>query len=160
MNIPEFKYFNNPMKNAEFTDVQCQSCGADGNCLEGEYFDRGDNVISVCLNCLSKGKITVKIPEFVRKRLIVHLKETEYKQNKSQVKEKADSLIEELEKNPPVPWIQYNDWQVCCGDFVRYLGEWGKEEIDKHAPDGNGKQYIITILDDFSRNKIDNVDNF
>lgn len=160
MNIPEFKYFCNPIKNAEITDVKCQSCGADENCLEGEYFDCGDNVVSVCLDCLSKGKVTVNIPNFIKKRLMGHLKETGYVQNENQAEERAESLIDELSKNPPVPWIQYNDWPVCCGEFGRYLGEWGKEEIIKHAPDGNGKQYIISILDDFSRSKIDNVDYF
>lgn len=160
MDIQQFKYFSNPTKNAEIIDVKCQFCGADENCLDGEYFERGDDVISVCFKCLSKGEMTVNIPDFVKKKLVDNLKKNGCVQNEKQAEERAESLMIELKKNPPVPWIQYNDWPVCCGDFCIYLGEWEREEIIKHSPDGNGKQYIVSILDDFSRSKINDIDYF
>ena len=160
MNNLKFKYFSNPIKNAEFTDIKCQICGTNEYCLEGEYFDCGDDIISVCLNCLSDGKEMVNVPEFIEKRLEKHLKAYENLSDEIKLDKKVKESMEELKKNPPVPWIQYNDWQVCCGDFVRYIGEWDKDEINKNALYGNGKKYILSILDEFSKGRIDDVEEF
>lgn len=158
MNISKFKYYNNPGKDAIFTEKKCQFCGTDEHCLEGEYFERGDDVVSACLHCLSEGKITVYIPDYIIERVIKNLNELD-KENKTHInKERGKNLAKELSKNPPVPWIQYNDWPVCCNDFGRYLGEWDKEEIVRNASDENVKQYFMSIIDDFSRSKIDNYD--
>ncbi|WP_280521317.1 CbrC family protein [Paenibacillus mangrovi] len=77
----KFKYFVNPEANAEFTEEVCQFCGATKNCLEGEYFDRGDEVTSVCFDCLIDGKIVVNIPEYLQKKLYSHLKDVFSKEN-------------------------------------------------------------------------------
>lgn len=155
-----FKYFRNVKNNAVFTNEKCQFCGSTENCLEGEYFDSDSDIVSVCIDCLSKGKISVNITEYLRTKLIEHLKETRGNRNMDQVEERAIELISELSKNPPVPWIQYNDWPVSCGEFCIYVGEWDKEEFIRQAPDGNGKQYVMSILDDFSRSKIVDIDIF
>jgi uncharacterized protein CbrC (UPF0167 family) len=155
-----FKYFSNPLKNAEFTDEKCQSCGSDEYCLEGVYFDKGDEVTSVCLDCLKKGIVTVDIPEFIQERIKSHLHETFPSKDEKEIELLYHSLLRELERTPPVPWIQYNDWPVCCGDFMQYIGEWKREDFNNAAEDRNGKNFIISILDDFTKSKIDDVDVF
>jgi uncharacterized protein CbrC (UPF0167 family) len=137
----KFKYFSNPLKYAEFTDVKCQSCGTTQNCLEGEYFDRGDDVVSVCLNCLNQGVIVVDLPEYIKDR--IHQDKTE--------------KLTRLERTPPVPWIQYNDWPVCCDDFMCYIGEWEQKEFDENSENGNGKEYLISLLDENIKNRVDDI---
>ena len=156
----KFKYFMNPEANAEFTEENCQFCGTKEKCLEGEYFDREDEVTSVCLDCLVKGETTVQIPQYLKDRLYTHLKNTFKEKSSEELKELFESTISELEKNPPVPWIQYNDWPVCDGDFMRYVGEWKQEDFNNVSQNGNGKDYILSILDDFTKSRIDDIDVF
>lgn len=138
----KFKYFNNVMKHAEFTDGEnCQSCNSSEYCLEGIYFDQ-DEVTSVCLECLQDGIIKVNIPNYVLDRMNGPGKE---------------SKIKELEKTPPVPWVQYNDWPVCCNDFTKYLGEWEKRECDTFSNNGDGLNYLLSILEPSSKQKIQDV---
>lgn len=160
MSVPVFKYFKNPEKNAVLAKTNCQSCDTSENCLEGEYFDQGGNIDSVCFDCLSKGKITVNIPDYIRNRIINHLNEMDIESKESSNEEKAKNLVDELSKTPPVPWIQYNDWPVCCNDFERYIGEWDKLDIIKNAPDENTRDYLMSILDNFSKEKIKDYDLF
>lgn len=129
----KFKYFEDPFKDAEFIDEEeCQSCGSRKHCLEGEYFDFEEEVISVCLDCLMEGKLRVNIPDYIKDRVTG--------------KEKEEK-VSELEKTPPIPWIQYNDWPVCCNDFAKYLGEWNREDFNNQSEDGNGLSYLLSILD-------------
>lgn len=160
MNMLNFKYFDDVIKNAEYSDDKCEICGSDEYCLEGEYFDHEEDIISVCIDCLRKGKVTVNIPDFIKERLYKNLKENETGLDETKLKQKLKSCVQELEKTPPVPWIQYNDWPVCCGEFARYMGEWDQDEINDNAPYGNGKEYIMNILDEFSKSKIDDIDEF
>lgn len=159
MNIPFFKYYEKPEVNAITTQTKCQYCNSDENCLEGEYFDCGSSVFSVCINCLSKGEITVCIPDFINSRIKKQLSENGIGSEELILK-KANQLIAELGKNPPVPWIQYNDWPVCCNDFMRYKGEWDQFEITQKAQDISIREYLLSILDSFSKNKINNFDLF
>jgi uncharacterized protein CbrC (UPF0167 family) len=141
-----FKYFDDPLKNAEFIDEEeCQSCGASNHCLEGEYFDLDEEVISVCLDCLQQGIIKVNIPNYIKERVVDLGKEEK---------------VAELEKTPPVPWIQYNDWPVCCNDFTKYIGEWDRSVFEKHSNDGDGLNYLLNILEQSSKEKIKNVKVF
>jgi uncharacterized protein CbrC (UPF0167 family) len=146
---PNFKYFDDPHSNAEFTDHVCQVCGSKEHCLEGEYFDRGDEVVSVCLSCLQQGKVTVNIPDFIKRKI----------ESVQDSKETIKS-IDALSKTPPVPWIQYNDWAVCCGEFGRYIGEWSADKLMQQSQDGDGMMYLMSILDEFSAEKVQNPELF
>lgn len=158
MIMKKFKYVEEPLKNAEMENGNCQICGEDKLCLEGIYFDNDDEVELVCLDCLQSGKIKVNIPSFLEERIYSHLFDLYPQYKKSEIEIKAKTLSEELSINPPVPWIQYNDWAVCCGDFAKYIGEWNKEDILKKS--SNGKEYIMDILDDFSKKKVEDIDAF
>ena len=49
-----YKYFRDVLKNGYFTETPCQFCGSSEHCLEGSFFDRDDNLVSICLNCFDK----------------------------------------------------------------------------------------------------------
>lgn len=146
MKILQYKYLGNVLKNAEYTEEKCQICSSENNCLEGEYFDLGSDVTSVCLECLNKGIVTVDIPEFISDRIYSHLEDKLVLKSKEVIEKMTNQLIETLGKTPPVPWIQYNDWPVCCCDFTKYLGEWSRADINNNSIDGDGKKYLMSIF--------------
>lgn len=124
-----FRYFSNAAANAAFTDQPCQFCSSVKECLEGVYFDSPD-IRSVCFECLKRKKASVPIPPYVKKQI-------------SQNEPEKTAL---LMQTPPVPWVQYNDWPVCCDDYMRYIGEWTREDFQKEAADGDGIGLLRMIL--------------
>lgn len=159
MSIPLFRYYKHPEVNAMMTQVECQSCGTDKFCLEGEYFDRGNSVVSVCLNCLARGKITVNIQDFLINRIKNHLAEN-CTDCQGSIIEQVKVCVDELSRTPPVPWIQYNDWPVCCNDFCMYLGEWSQKEIVERSKDVDPEAYLMSILNPFCKEQIDDFNSF
>ena len=99
-----YKYFSDVLKNGYFTETPCQFCGSSEHCLEGSFFDRDDNLVSICLNCFDKRKVSVDIPSYIADRVV----------------KKQNEKVTELSFCPPVPWIQNNDWPVCCDDYMTY----------------------------------------
>lgn len=160
MNIPEFKYFKDFLKNATFTDKQCDICSSNEYCLEAEYFESDEEYSSVCLKCLINGNARVTIPQHLIKRLRENIKLVNIDIQDDDLKEKINNYILELSKTPPVAWIQFNNWPVYNGDFMRFIGEWTKEDIILNAPNNDGKAYLKLIVDDLTKNKIDDFDIF
>ena len=81
-----YKYFSDVLKNGYFTETPCQFCGSSEHCLEGSFFDRDDNLVSICLNCFDKRKVSVDIPSYIADRVVK-------KQNEKEL------LIDELKNN-------------------------------------------------------------
>lgn len=157
----KFNYFKDPLKYARFTDKSCDNCGSANLCLNGIYFDNSeDEFESVCLECLVRGEVIVEIPSFLGERLYNEVKSRYQGSSLLGIEEKVNKMLEELSKTPPVPWLQFNDWPVCCGDFMRYIGEWGREEFNLNSNDGNGKRYLLDLLDDSFINQIDDFEVF
>ena len=107
----EFKYFKDFKRNAIFVDTPCDK-GHESPFLDGEYFDGNYEDQGICVECLIKGRKVVHIQKLLRDNL--------YKC----VADNADRVIWELERTPPVPWIQYNNWPLCCSDAMQYRGEY------------------------------------
>ncbi|MBM7868533.1 uncharacterized protein CbrC (UPF0167 family) [Clostridium pascui] len=157
----KFKYFEEPLKYARFSDEPCDNCGSTNLCLNGTYFDSSeDDIESICLECLVKGEIKVELPSFLVERLHDQIKLKYQHISSYEIQEKVNRILEELSKTPPVPWLQFNDWPVCCGDFMRYIGEWGKEEFNFNSHDGNGKEYLFKLLDVSFQNQIEDFEQF
>jgi uncharacterized protein CbrC (UPF0167 family) len=124
----EFRFFRDFERNAKFTDEPCapghQPPFFDGTYFDGEYEDEG-----VCLDCLVSGRKVVEIESYLRSKI------EKYAQTQSD----AARIIQELERTPPVPWIQYNDWPFCCHEPMQYRGEYSSEshfedsELDEFA---------------------------
>lgn len=127
----EYKYFRDVEKNAAFTDIPCEFCGSVENCLDGVYFEDGQ-LDSICLKCFQMKRARVVIPSFIS----------------SLIKENTLQKTKELSETPPVPWIQHNEWPVCCDDYLTYIGEWGQDEFNNSAKNGDGLTLFIEYLQD------------
>ena len=65
----------------------------------------------------NKRRLAIDIPDYIQNR----------------IKDNASSKIEILKYTPPIPWVQFNDWQVCCDDYMQYIGEWEQKDFIKEA---------------------------
>lgn len=137
--MDNYKYFENAKKNGYFTEIPCQFCGATEHCLDGVFFQRHDDLISICLNCFDKKQIRVNIPSYLA----------------NQVSADRDQKVSDLSFCPPVPWIQNNDWPVCCDDFMVYIGEWEQEDFCNHSTDGDGLALLKELLIDELKNQVE-----
>ena len=136
----KYIYYQDVKKNAVFTKEPCQYCGKKEECLEGIYFEQ-DGVTSVCLSCLDSKKIEVDIPKYVRSRI------------KNSVNSKSDVL----KYTPPIPWVQYNDWQVCCDDYMKYIGEWEQEQFKNESVERDGISALKNLLNEDTLCKVDDI---
>ncbi|NRY60177.1 CbrC family protein [Clostridium beijerinckii] len=155
----KFKYFTNVQRNARFIDEPCDNCGSTNLCLNGIYFDHYDEEVeAVCLECLTKGNIVVEIPSEVSEKIYNEISINYPDGSEDELKKRVNEIIEELSKTPPVPWVQSNDWQVCCGNFMTYLGELGRDDLDSMATDGDGKALLLNLIDEETKNRIDDLE--
>lgn len=155
----KFKYFLNPEKSARYVDEPCEVCGNSNLCLNGTYFNHhNDEVESICIDCLVQGKVVVEFPSFLYDRIYNDMKREKPSLIEEEIKEKVNNIFSILEKTPPIPWIQYNDWPVCCSDFMTYLGELTRDDLNSIATDGDGKALLLGLLDDETKNRIDNLE--
>lgn len=137
----KYKYFENVEKNAYFTETPCQFCGSKHLCLDGVFFER-DDIVSICLNCFDKKRINVEVPDYIKAR----------------VKNNADSKFGLLQFNPPVPWIQNNDWPVCCDDYMVYIGEWEQDDFNNYSKTESGKESLAKLMDPELLSRVENLD--
>jgi len=82
--------------------------------------------------------------------LIHRLKEERYLQ--------AKRIENQLSFCPPVPWIQNNDWPVCCDDFMIYIGEWEQEDFTAHSTNGDGLSLLKELLIDELKDNVESYD--
>lgn len=127
--MKKYKYFRNIKDFVEFTNEPCQFCGSTEDCLEGIYFDNPE-ISTVCLKCFEQEKAKVIISDYLRNK----------------IKSDMTIKVKELEYTPPVPWIQYNDWQVCCDDFCQFIGEWRRSDFETAAESENPIEFFKSIL--------------
>jgi uncharacterized protein CbrC (UPF0167 family) len=114
--MSEFRLFYDVAMNAVFTDKPCEE-GHLPPFLDAEYFDGGYEDEGVCLECLRSGSKKVSMNTYIKAKIKICAGES------------AALIINELEQTPPVPWIQYNDWPLCCGDAMQYRGEHSRQSI-------------------------------
>lgn len=137
--MDNYKYFENAKKNGYFTELPCQFCGSHEFCLDGAFFQRSDDLSSICLDCLDKHCSSVEVPKYVADK----------------VEDNRNKKVAELSFCPPVPWIQNNDWPVCCDDFMVYVGEWKQENFIDNAADGDGLSLLKELLIDELKNNVE-----
>ena len=68
---------------------------------------------------------------------------------------KQNEKVTELSFCPPVPWIQNNDWPVCCDDYMTYIGEWEREDFIKNSTNGDGLSLLKELLIDELKNNVE-----
>lgn len=138
--MEEYKYHRNFRNNVVFSKEKCQFCGSDIDCLEGIYFDN-PAIKSVCTSCLKLKRAEVIIPEYIQNR----------------IKNDSSSKTEELKYTPPVPWIQYNDWPVCCDDYSVFIGEWEQEDFIREAAESDPVDYFKNLLSEYTLSLVDDI---
>ena len=139
--MENYKYFENVEKNAYFTETPCQFCGSKHLCLDGVFFARND-IVSICLDCFDKKRINVEVPDYIKAR----------------VKNNVDSKFGLLQFNPPVPWIQSNDWPVCCDDYMVYIGEWEQDDFNNYSNTESGKESFEKLMDSELLSRVESLD--
>ena len=140
--MDNYRYFKNAKKNGYFTDEPCQFCGGTDFCLDGVFFQRSDDLASICLSCFDRKNVSVDVPEFVA----------------GKVQNNREEKVNELRFCPPVPWIQNNDWPVCCDDFMVYIGEWEQDDFNAHSENGDGLALLKELLIDELKDNVDSYD--
>lgn len=146
---PTFRYFPDYRRWAKTSPEPCTGC-ASGFCLDGVYFGNEAAPEAVCLDDLVAGKVSVGVPGFIRDTLEQSVRTFFPSLSEAEIQARVRESVLELERTPPVPWIQSNMWPVADGDFCRYVGEWNQELLAAEAPDGDGKVYLMSILQDAS----------
>lgn len=115
--MPTFRLFKDFERNAKFTDEACEPDHSPPF-FDGDYFDNEEyEDQGVCLNCLVTGLKVVDIGDYVRSKI----------EKNAPAALDAQRFVKELERTPPVPWIQYNDWAFCCGEPMQYRGEYSND---------------------------------
>lgn len=153
----EFKYFPENKKFAVFATDKCL-CKDNLPCLEPIHFEDPEIENPVCLDQLVNGQVRVAISVYLQKRLLDSIVNTHPSWSGDRARNLAAQIVDALSRTPPVPWIQNNDWPVCCGDFCCYLGEWSQEKLTESSPDGNGSSFLWGILEERRRNRRDDPD--
>ena len=54
----------------------------------------------------------------------------------------------ELLRTPTYVSIQGEIWQFCCRQPMVFLGAWSRKEFTRRAPDGDGRKYFESIVQD------------
>jgi uncharacterized protein CbrC (UPF0167 family) len=141
-----FRYLRDPRAQVVSTwrdePHACGLCGRSGPGYDGPYYGESDCDF-VCEPCLVTGRLAhyglstntgapaalrlqlVHLPEVVRERLV-------------------RGRTEELEHRTPrlVTW-QDLIWPACCGDYVRFEGEVGREELARLAGGGDAWRWFL-----------------
>jgi uncharacterized protein CbrC (UPF0167 family) len=54
----------------------------------------------------------------------------------------------DLLRMPTYSSIQGERWQFCCKQPMVFVGEWGRVEFARRAPDGDGRHYFEQVVQD------------
>lgn len=152
-----FKYYDKPLTNAEFEDSPCNICGNEENCLSGVYLDTSEEYDSICLDCIEKGRLSIEFSPDIHTKIENELSRYNNNASNAELMIRKNNILSELSKNPPVPWIQGNEWPVCCGDFMKYIGEWTRSKFKNTSLNGDGKKYLLDHIDKETLDRIDDV---
>lgn len=56
------------------------------------------------------------------------------------------SVMFELLRTPTYSSIQGDQWQFCCKQPMIFVGQWSRDDFNRHAPDGNGQAYFQGVV--------------
>lgn len=54
----------------------------------------------------------------------------------------------ELVRTPGYNSWQGERWQFCCQRPMVFIGEWAEDDYNRHAPDGDGRAFFLTVVAD------------
>ncbi|MBI1923911.1 CbrC family protein [Candidatus Poribacteria bacterium] len=132
----QFRRFHNVEQHAVFTENPCEE-GHRPPFLDGDYFEGEFDEQGVCLECLLTGRKVVVLDPYLRSKI----------ETQAHTPAGAKRIIRELERTPPVPWIQYNDWPFCCGEPMQYRGEYSRDHLFADEELADFPQCLWEIVD-------------
>lgn len=144
-NQHSFLYFPDYEMWARFSE---EPCDCDSPCLDGAWFDGPDIPEAVCSQDLISARVRNHIPDYLKDQLAQSVALTHGDWASDQIRQHIEDAVDRLSRTPPVPWIQNNDWPVHHGDFCRYIGEWDQPRLSAESPDGDGKKYLMSIIEE------------
>lgn len=107
MNLPTFKYIENPEKILAYSDkpINCDCCGKEVHCYANSMYTQ-HQVNAICCDCIKDGSACKK-----------------FKGNFNDAIEmdNASAMEELLTRTPPLPTYQNFFWPECCEDFCKFL---------------------------------------
>lgn len=147
----------NPLDADDKKGAKCQSCS------RPVPFPRvsGSDQLVACYQCLRSGKAALTKDtvlgmvhwEDVQRGLthgVPGLKTTDFETVSKEdgwvaARVPIEDLLE-LVRTPTYSTIQGDRWQFCCRRPMTFIGEWGRDDFDRNAPDGNGEALFQEIV--------------
>lgn len=153
-----FRYFLDPHHFSSYCDSGevCPFCGLVRPGYDGGFYGEADAYEFICEVCLLGGKLTEKgltLNEGADLRSGLRQRHPELAGPEAAML--AQERTTELEQRTPavMSW-QYLIWPDHCGDFCCYIKEAGKLDMEKLAPDGDGRAFFKAHLDEQRRDDI------
>lgn len=147
-----FRYFRDPHHFSTYVadDRTCGICGSEGPGYEGPFYGDNDSVEFVCEPCLSNGRLEeldLSTNDASTSDLDERIAAAHPEYPKAHVQaaflEKAKVL---MHRTPHVVTWQDLTWPSHCTDFCCYVKEVGKQDLNRLAPDGDGKAFLAAHL--------------
>ena len=114
-------------------DAECSQCKS-----IVPFPNREDDSIQVCYSCLREGKAAIVQDTELG---MVHWEHF-------WLCEITPEARNELLRTPGYLSWQDERWLFCCGQPMVYLGDWGRDEFNAQAPNGDGKLLFDEIVID------------
>ena len=148
---PAYRYFAHPR--APVVTMwrpdpgRCELCERLLPGYEGSFYGERDCDF-VCEECLLAGKLeaaglSTNDPDLAALR--DQLREVEEPERSRLIEERTGEL---KFRTPSLVTWQQLAWPACCGDFLRFEGEIGREEMDALAEGGSGWQWFLDHVRD------------
>jgi uncharacterized protein CbrC (UPF0167 family) len=136
--MPSFRYYQAPletMADLEKTPQVCAFCGERRLC----FFNKGK---PGCGWCLQAGKFVITKDTTVG--LILEDQIIGFDEKNQSIINIKESKINEFRRNPR--FLTWNEvpWQVCCHDFMVYLGDWQPGDFIHQLGEESARQLFET----------------
>jgi len=150
-----FRYFRDPHHFSSYSEAgeECPFCGLEWAGYGGAFFGEADCDF-VCEVCLLNGKLTengLTTNEGCDLDLLRARPDLTALEAATFTRERT---VELEQRTPAVMAWQPLLWPAHCGDFCCFIKEAGQLDMNRLAPDGNGRAFFESHLDEPGRSDV------